>query len=163
MWILSPLLSGTVCKICNYLCWADSERVLLLNAILGDKVIKLFENVCTWSDTRASQQRLIVPPETPVHSNVELRCLKYVWRIFGNKRVRGKINLCSNLWKNSFCFDPSKQHTAFYLCTDPQERLRGEWSRRSDWYEPPALLLQGWSAGHRLVFSDSSCFNRAGL
>lgn len=50
--------------ICVNLCSADSE-VLLLNAILGDKVIKqgtLFENVCTRSDERASQQRFSVQP-----------------------------------------------------------------------------------------------------
>lgn len=39
------------------------------------------------------------------------------------------------------------------LCTDPKERLRREWPRRPDGYEPPALLLQGGGPGHRLVFT----------
>lgn len=93
MWILSPLLSGTVCKICNYLCWADSERVLLLNAILGDKVIK---QVTVWECLyleryKSKSAETHCSAETPVHSNVALRCLKYVWRIFGNKRVEAKL------------------------------------------------------------------------
>lgn len=44
-------------------------------------------------------------------------------------------------------------HCTCCLCTDPKERLRCEWSRRPDRYVPLALLLQGWSPWHRLVFT----------